>query len=488
VPNSSLVKDSFIYTLGAFLIKAFGFFLIPVYTRFLSVEEYGILALLNVILQLASFVLLLGVSSASMRLYFDAEADEDYRKRVYGNALILLLVFPTLLILLTLPVGSSLAKRFLPSVPYLPFIFVILLVALCDPVQKLALGLMRVRRQARNYVAYTMSLFLLETAAVIVAVVLMKKGLKGVVFSQFAANLVFWGIAAAVVARFARFSFSRTVFKSLFFFGVPLIPFFVFMWLNEASGRFMLERYASLRDLGIFALAVQFSNLLSFLGSALENSMLPYFYETAQRPDGSKVLGKFASRYFILFGLVSLLTFAVAQPLVLFAADAKFHEAIIYIPLIVLTGWLTLDFNIFYWSLMHSKKTSIISTLVGSSALIMIGLLFLFLKELKLGIRGVIYAMVLVALGKLAAGYLISQRHFRINLQLSMIGYAAAVILMGAVGIDQAGRLITPLIYSSAARLAVFAFSAFWVFKIIKIDPLQVFVDARRRWLQRRLT
>jgi O-antigen/teichoic acid export membrane protein len=486
--NSSLVKDSFIYSLGAFLIKAFGFFLIPIYTRFLTVEEYGSLALLNVILQLASFVLLLGVSSASMRLYFSAGADEGYRKQVYGNALILLLIFPTVLFLLTLPIGYSLSRRLLPAVPYFPYIFVILLVALCDPVQKLVLGLMRVRRQAKNYVIYTMSLFILETAAVIVAVVVLKKGLKGVVYSQFVAAFIFSGIAAAAVAKFARFSYSKTVSKSLFLFGVPLIPFFIFMWINEASGRFMLERYASLRDLGIFALAVQFSNMLSFLGSALENSMLPYFYETAQNSGGPDVLGRFAGRYFVLFGLVSLLTFAVAQPLVLVAADAKFHEAIVYIPLIVLVGWLNINFNIFYWSLMHSKKTSIISGLVGTSAFLMIVLLYVFLKELRLGIWGVIYAMVAVALGKIAAGYLISQRYFRLRLQLPMIGYAAGVIILGAAVIDRLARLDLSLIFSAPARLGVFALTALWVFRIIKVDPLQLFYDARRGLLKTRLT
>jgi len=87
----------------------------------------------------------------------------------------------------------------------------------------------------------------------------------------------FWGIALAIVGRYAKFSFSKELAGKLFLFGLPLIPFFIFLWINEASGRFMLERYASLRDLGIFALALQFSNMLGFLGSALENSNAAFF-------------------------------------------------------------------------------------------------------------------------------------------------------------------------------------------------------------------
>jgi O-antigen/teichoic acid export membrane protein len=485
--NLSLVKDSFIYTSGAFLIKAFGFFLIPIYTRFLTVEEYGILALLNIILQLASFVLLLGVSSAAMRFYFDSQADDNYQRRVYGNALVVLLIFPTLLFILTLPPGKALATRFLPSVPYFPYIFVILLIGLCNPVQKLVLGLLRVQRRARHYVFYTLSLFLFQTGFVILAVVLWREGLKGVVYAQLAANLIFWGIAVSIVAKYAKFSFSKDMAINLFLFGIPLIPYFIFIWINEASGRFMLERYSSLRDLGIFALALQFSNMLSFLSTSLENSMLPYFYETAQDPKAPDMLGNFAARYFVLFGLVSLLTFTIAQPLLLIAADAKFHEAIVYIPTIILAGWLNINFNVFYWSLMHSKKTSLISTLVGLSAALMVGLLLLLLRNMKLGIQGVIYAMVAVAFFKNIAGYFISQRYFKLRYDFRMIGYSVITIIFGAFIINHLTFLSSSLIISTSYKIGVFGLASFWVLKIIHVDPIRLLREVKRGLWERLL-
>jgi O-antigen/teichoic acid export membrane protein len=470
--NSTLVKDSFVYSLGAFLIKAFGFFLIPVYTRFLTVEEYGILALLNIILQLASFVLLLGVSSAAMRFYFDGQADADYQKRVYGNALVLLLIFPSLLIVLALPVGKSLATRFLPSVSFFPYIFVILLIGLCNPVQKLVLGLMRVRRRAKQYVTYTLSLFLLQTGAVILGVVFMRAGLKGVVYAQLAANTVFWGIALSIVGRYAKFSFSKEMAGKLFLFGLPLIPFFIFLWINEASGRFMLERYASLRDLGIFALALQFSHMLGFLGSALENSMLPYFYETAQDQKASEILGGFATKYFVLFGLVSLLTFTIARPLLLIAADAKFHEAILYIPIMVFAGWLDINFNIFYWSLMHSKRTYLISTLLGLSALLMVTLLFVLLKTMGLGIRGLVYAMVAVALFKNIFGYFLSQRYFKLKYNSSKIALSTLTILTAGFAIHFLPKGPS-LLQDMLLRLVFFAVTLLIIQKILNVSFLR---------------
>ncbi|MFZ2054373.1 MAG: oligosaccharide flippase family protein, partial [Candidatus Aminicenantales bacterium] len=431
--RSSLVKDTLIYSLGAFLIKAFGFFLIPVYTRFLTVEEYGVLALLSIILQFVSFVLLLGVSSAAMRFYFDGLSDADYQRRVYGNALIILLIFPGLLLAFALPIGKSLAPRFLPSIPFFPYIFVIFLIGLCNPIQRLVLGLMRVRRQAVQYIAYSVSLFLLQTGAIILAVVWWKAGIRGIVYAQLAANAVFWGIGVAIVGRYAKFSFSTDIAKRLLYFGLPLIPFFIFIWINDASGRFMLERYSNLRDLGIFALALQFSHMLGFLSRALENSMLPFFYETAQLPKASEVLGNFATNYFVLFGLAALFTLVVAQPLVLIAADTKFHEATTYIPIIILAGWLEIVFNIFYWNLMHSKRTQLISALLGASAVLMVGMLFLLLKTLGLGIRGAVLAMVVIALLKDVAGYFLSQHYFKLKYSLPKIVMSSFLLVIAGL-------------------------------------------------------
>jgi O-antigen/teichoic acid export membrane protein len=162
--------------------------------------------------------------------------------------------------------------------------------------------------------------------------------------------------------------------------------------------------------------------------------MLPYFYERAQHPQAPEILGKFALKYFAFFGLGSLFTFVIARPLVLIAADAKFHDAVTYIPMIILAGWLNINFNIYYWSLMYSKKTSVISTLVGISAGLMVGLLFLFLQEMQLGIQGVVYALVIVALFKNVAGHFLSQRYLKLRVDILKIAASfLAIVLAGLV-------------------------------------------------------
>jgi len=428
--SKSLVNSLAIYSLGSILIKSFGFILIPIYTRYLSVEEYGILAILYIILQLVSFVFLLGISTASMRFFFNSGADELYRKELYGTATIILLVLPIMLFAVFSPLVYLLIEKYLPSVPFFPFVFVVLLIGLFNPIQKLCLGMLRVQKKAKEFVVYTFSLFLIQAVLIIIAVTVMGLRLKGIIFPQLIVNFIFWVIALGILKGNSNFTFSKSISKKLVIYGIPLIPYFIFIWIGNASGRFLLERFTSLQDLGIFALAVQFSGLIIILSNAFANGILPYFFETAQRPDSKKILGNFATKYFAFFGLVSLFTLTFAQPLVKIMADPKYHEAVLYIPLLIVASWFRVIYKFFTWSLMYSKRTGTTSALEGISAVFTIVLLFFTLGYWRMGIQGVVIAMVFAGFFCITAGYFISQRFLKIKYQIADILLSLFVILL----------------------------------------------------------
>lgn len=477
---STLVKTSAIYGIGAILTKAFGFILIPLYTRYFTVEEYGILALLNIMLQLVSFVFLLGVSTAAMRFYFNPNADELYRRQLYGNALLLLLIFPMVLFLSMGPLAYLLVERFLPSIPFFPYVFIVLLSGLFIPIRNLTLGLLRVQKRAKVYVIYTFSFFLIQAIGIIIAVAWLGYGLKGQLYAQLLATMIFWMIAIIIAKKNARLFFSWSLSKNLLFFGVPLIPFFVFTWVNAASGRFMLERYVSLRDVGLFTLAAQFSGLIILLGGAFDNAFMPYFYETAQKSNGPEILGQFATKYLALFGLIALFTLVIARPMVMIMADSKFHEAIDYIPFLLFASCLALIYKWFHWSLMHSKRTGILSVMTGTYAVCMIGLLLLFLKQWRMGIKGVIYVMIIVGIVKVISGYLISQKYFKTRFNVRKLGATALAISVSALLIHFAS-ISRSIVLSTFIKLSILSLVSIVAIKLAKIESFKQLISVKER-------
>ena len=70
------LKHSTIYGLGNISSKLVGFILLPLYTEYLTVDEYGILALLEITSQILVSIFSFNISTAMMRWVAEA-TDED---------------------------------------------------------------------------------------------------------------------------------------------------------------------------------------------------------------------------------------------------------------------------------------------------------------------------------------------------------------------------------------------------------------------------
>ncbi|MBL1992578.1 sugar lyase, partial [Klebsiella pneumoniae] len=79
------LENSFLYTFSSLLINAVSFFLLPVYTLFLTPQDYGIVNLANNFIQVTIFAIAFSLYSAVVRFYADFKNDIEKVKRFYGT-------------------------------------------------------------------------------------------------------------------------------------------------------------------------------------------------------------------------------------------------------------------------------------------------------------------------------------------------------------------------------------------------------------------
>ena len=98
-----LGRSSLIYGAGNYGVKLVGFFLIPVYTRYLTPADYGVLALVATFNRILFVFLNLGQSTALFRFYYDHDEPEGRERVIAGSLWIILLIsLPVALAVLTL--------------------------------------------------------------------------------------------------------------------------------------------------------------------------------------------------------------------------------------------------------------------------------------------------------------------------------------------------------------------------------------------------
>lgn len=90
IANSKLIRSASIYTLTNVINKAIPFLLLPILTRYLTPEDYGIVSMFGVLVSLVTPFTGLSIHGAIARMYY--EIDSVDIKAYITNCLLILLL------------------------------------------------------------------------------------------------------------------------------------------------------------------------------------------------------------------------------------------------------------------------------------------------------------------------------------------------------------------------------------------------------------
>ena len=79
----NVFKQSAIYSIGNFANKIIGFVLLPLYTDYLTIDDYGVLGLLEVMAVVLVTVLSFRIPTAMIRWCSDTENEEEQKSILY---------------------------------------------------------------------------------------------------------------------------------------------------------------------------------------------------------------------------------------------------------------------------------------------------------------------------------------------------------------------------------------------------------------------
>ena len=103
--HKAFLKHSANYGLATLATRALAFVSIPVYTRLLTVEEYGIVGVFMSVVGIAQVLFTMNAEVAISRYYYDAKDIEDFKMFVGASLLLssIILCFTSLGFILILP-------------------------------------------------------------------------------------------------------------------------------------------------------------------------------------------------------------------------------------------------------------------------------------------------------------------------------------------------------------------------------------------------
>ena len=268
------------YTAASIVSKVIAVALLPLYTRYLTPEDYGAAEVLFAAVVAASIVIRFGLIEAILRFYY--KEDEDPAQVVAGSFAGLFWL-STLGALVLLPFAGPLSELLLPepealggSAPGLVRIAIGGLWVLT--LWEFMLTLFRLEERARAFFATTILNVLVSIGLTVVLVVGFDEGARGLLLGSYAAGAAF--VVGLIALQWQRLSLriDRGLLRRLFRFGLPTMPAEVSLYLLNFVDRLIIVRTLGLAEAGLYSLAVKFAQAVNVLVRGFQLAWPPLAY------------------------------------------------------------------------------------------------------------------------------------------------------------------------------------------------------------------
>jgi O-antigen/teichoic acid export membrane protein len=275
------------YTAASILSKLIAVALLPLYTRYLTREDYGAAEVMFAAVVSASIVVRLGLIEALLRFYYrDGEDPVLVVKSTFAG----LFWFATIGALLALPFATPIAEALLDpktaaEVGQMAELARISIGGLWVLTMfEFMLTLFRLEERARAFFVTTILNVLVTIGLTVVLVVGAGEGARGLLVGSYAAGAAF--VLGLIVWQWRRLSlrFDRELLRRLLRFGLPTMPAEASLYLLNFVDRIIIVRSAGLAEAGLYSLAVKFAQAVNVLVRGFQLAWPPLAYSI--RDDG----------------------------------------------------------------------------------------------------------------------------------------------------------------------------------------------------------
>jgi O-antigen/teichoic acid export membrane protein len=328
-----LLSQIGVYGVGNALQRLGAFVLLPVYIARLSPEEYGILTLASLVPFALPPILSLGLPHSITRYYHEWVRDGVATCNL-GMVWMITAGFMFLATLMLDLTGEFVLGRLITQAPYQPYLRLALWWAFFTGLMMCPFFLLRIREQSGVFVSVSSLSFVLGTGLNIWAV-LAGRGVIGVLWMQILSNALIGGCLTVWYLRQVSLASPGPSLMQVFRFSLPLVPSSFLEVIGHRADRFFLDKWASLADIGVYALANQVGQAVKFFYDSVKPAWMPFYIRVSgERKDSRSFLGSMVTLYVAGLCVAAVAVLCVASDVIQWMSrDSRYEGALPLVPI-----------------------------------------------------------------------------------------------------------------------------------------------------------
>ena len=407
------LKHSAIYSIGNFATKASGLILLPIYTSYISLSEFGALGILDVTILILVELINLGQSQALVMLN---NSDEYSNKKkevfftIFSSSTVACVSF-ILAGLFLLPYISSLITV---SAKFYLYLELSLFIISARIINNVLLNKLRADERSISYTTFSVLKLIFGISLTIYFVAFMQLKVLGILYSYLISEIIIIAVLLPLLIKSMRFRFEKKIMLASISFGVPLIFGSLAMMLLNVSDRYIIKYFSNNEMVGLYDLGYRFAGALNmFIIMPISLTLMPQAYKMYNKEGDKRFYSKMMTYLTFLLIWVGLAISVFSMEIIkVFALNPSYWPAYKIVPIV------TFAYVFFGMRIISSlgmfltKETKYVAVTTILAAIINIGLNFILVP--KYGMIAAAYTTLLSFVLLYLGSYYYSNKFYKI--------------------------------------------------------------------------
>lgn len=323
--SKKLIGNGFIYLFTNIFNAAIPFLLLPILTRVLTPEDYGLVTMFTLSVSILGTFIGLSVHGAISVKYF--QISEEELSEYVASSLLILIVSCLLVLFIVWNVDFVSDYTLLPKT----WLIIACFTAMSQFIVNIKLALWQVKKEAIKFALFKISLTLLNATLSVCFLFFLLKSWESRTLGISVSISLFSIIALLYLYLNGNLTIriKQKHLLEILRFGVPLLPHAVGAFAISMVDRLIVANILGDKSVGVYMVGLQVAMVMAILSDAFSKVYSPWLYEKLKEKTESAYLMITSSTYiiFLFFSMMIFPVYFVLKFLLPYIVGSEFYSA-----------------------------------------------------------------------------------------------------------------------------------------------------------------
>jgi len=462
-----------------FLRQSVAIILLPIYTRFLPISEFGIIALAQSALLIYISVFDLGLRSVLTRYYHDYQENSQELNKLIGTIVFITFISALTSLLILFLWGQYIFRIFGKELELYPDGLLLVLTGVAGLFFQLRLTFEQVSRNARKFLFLSIAEMLFSTSLIFVFIIWYKSAF-GIMVAWCISAIVFGIISIIFFLHHFHPTISLISIQKSLKFGLPFVPHALSSTAGSIVSRILINRWINISAVAIYSIGERIISPLDYITIAFNSAWSPFYFAEMAR-DKQKCpenLARLSEIYFSFLLVIGAFLFVFINEAILLLAGSKYLTAVLIGRIMI---FMPIFSGIYYLNcqgIWYANRTGIFPILSIILTSLMLLLYLFYIPQAGIIAAAIIRTVISALLAFIT--YIISQKLSYIPYHLKSIFRVIAMVFLICILSILIELLMKILLLIIILKLIIFTTGVFF---ILRKNP--VFIMGKRYLLSK---